>query len=68
MMPTLALPGEVAPGQLGPMSLAPRASTSATTLSMSSTGMCSVMQKMVPMPASSGLEDGVGSAARPGRR
>ena len=52
MMPTLASPGVVAPGQLGPTRRAPRASTSATTGIMSRAGMCSVMAKMVSMPAS----------------
>ena len=52
MMPTLAWPTEVAPGQLGPTSRAPAWSTTCTTRSMSSAGMCSVMQKMVLMPAS----------------
>ena len=73
MIPTLArAAGEVAPGQLGPMSRAPRASTSATTLTISRTGMCSVMQKMVPMPASaasrmaSAAPGGVGLVSRSG--
>ena len=63
----LGLAGDVAPGQLGPMSRAPLACTSATTLSMSSTGMCSVMQKMVPMPASTASRIASG-APGPGRR
>ena len=62
-MPDLGLAGRRGAGAVGARRAArPRASTSATTLSMSSAGMCSVMQKMVPMPASSGLEDRVGRA------
>ena len=63
MMPTLASPGVVAPGQLGPTRRAPRARTSATTGSMSRAGMCSVMQKIVPMPASSASRMASGAAA-----
>ncbi len=52
MIPTLALPGDVAPGQLGPISRAPAAWTTATAGIMSRAGMPSVMQKIVAMPAS----------------
>ena len=51
MMPTLARPGDVAPGQLGPISRAPCARTISTAATMSSAGMPSVMQKIVPIPA-----------------
>ena len=51
MIPTLALPGDVAPGQFGPMRWAPARRTSSTTGIMSSAGMPSVMQKIVVMPA-----------------
>ena len=52
MMPILHSPGVMMPGQLGPMSRLPLPFSTAFTLSMSSTGMPSVMQTMVAMPAS----------------
>src|SRR5690349_2574532 len=52
MIPTLALPGDVAPGQLGPISRAPAWRTTSTAGIMSSAGMPSVMQKIVWIPAS----------------
>ena len=57
-------PGDVAPGQLGPISGRRRRARPRTTLSMSRAGMRSVMQKMVRMPASDRLQDGVGGAGR----
>ena len=60
----LGLAGRRGAGAVGPDEpRALRASTSATTLSMSSAGMCSVMQKIVPMPASSASRIASGAPA-----
>ena len=63
MIPTLALPGDVAPGQLGPIRRAPAIRTSSTTGIMSSTGMPSVMQKIVWIPAATASSTASGAPA-----
>ncbi len=50
MIPSSDLPGETSPGQFGPMIRIP--GVVATTLSISCTGMPSVMQTASPIPAS----------------
>ena len=52
MIPTLARPGDVTPGQLGPINRAPARRTASTTGIMSSAGIPSVMQTIIPIPAS----------------
>ena len=53
MMPTLPFPGEMMPGQFGPMSRVPGlAARKVVALTMSTTGMPSVMQTTSAMPAS----------------
>ncbi len=51
MMPILASPGEITPGQLGPTSRVGWSRRKALTLSMSATGMPSVMQTTSSTPA-----------------
>ena len=63
MIPTLALPGDVAPGQFGPISVAPASRTSSTTGIMSSAGMPSVMQKIVVIPAATDSSTASGAPA-----
>jgi hypothetical protein len=53
MMPILQAPGVMMPGQLGPIKRAVLPRMAALTLIMSCTGMCSVMQTMIAIPASS---------------
>src|SRR3569832_2408434 len=52
MMPNLHSLGVITPGQLGPISRVLYDFSAAFTLSMSTTGMPSVMHTMVAMPAS----------------
>ena len=53
MIPILHAPGVITPGQLGPIRrLWGRRSRQARALSISSTGIPSVIQTMTPMPAS----------------
>ena len=68
MIPTLARPGEVAPGQFGPMRRAPRARTISTAGIMSSAGMPSVMQKIVPIPAAAASMIASGAPAAAGTK
>jgi len=65
MMPTLASPAVMTPGQFGPTSVQPGSvSRWALTLTMSATGMPSVMQMMTLMPASAASR--MASAAKAG--
>ena len=65
IMPTLALaPGDIMPGQLGPISVTALSRMYRFTLMVSITGMPSVMQAMVGMPAAT--DSAMASAAKGG--
>ncbi len=51
MIPIFTSPGERSPGQLGPITLAPSIRAYAIAFIVSCTGMCSVIQTIVVMPA-----------------
>ena len=65
MMPTrVFVLGVITPGQLGPMSVLGPPRSARLTITMSMTGMPSVMQTMSGILAAGSFEDGIGGEGR----